>query len=223
MEVLNKALPLILTAIMSMNLSGCDNTGANGSQPAETSAAHVEKSENVIITDDNPKTNEQQYKELSSFDITDWHIEDITSNIIIDGNTFSLPYNIDDLPADFSVLNEDKNNDLPDRLKYKDDVIAIIRLNDNYIERIDFYGNAMLKYNISVGKITYDSSYNDVMSYYGLSNHKNSEELREHNMIIYLFPKGKVVISTDATYYTETDTFSEPIKGTIVYLECVDN
>ena len=40
MEILNKIMPLILTAIMSVNLCGCGNsTGANGSQPAETSAA----------------------------------------------------------------------------------------------------------------------------------------------------------------------------------------
>ncbi len=36
MEVLNKILPFILTAIMSINLSGCGNTVANGSQPAST-------------------------------------------------------------------------------------------------------------------------------------------------------------------------------------------
>ena len=56
MEILNKILPLILTAIMSVNLSGCGNsTDADGSQPAETSAAiaHIDESEtNYITTDD---------------------------------------------------------------------------------------------------------------------------------------------------------------------------
>ena len=114
MEILNKIMPLILTAIMSVNLSGCGNsTGANGSPPAETSAAHVEKSENVIIADDSPKTNEQQYKELSAFDITDWKLEDLTHNIIVDEYSLSFPCKINELPMAFTVIEADEKRDLP--------------------------------------------------------------------------------------------------------------
>ena len=48
MEVLNKIMPLILTAIMSVNLSGCGNTGADDSSIRSDAVTHSDIGENGV-------------------------------------------------------------------------------------------------------------------------------------------------------------------------------
>ncbi len=219
MEISNKIMPLILTAIMSINLSGCGNsTGANDSQPAETSATHVEKTENVIITDDTPKTNEQQYKELSAFDITDWKLEDLTHNIIVDEYSLSFPCKINELPMAFTVIEADEKRDLPARINYNEEILATITISNDYITGLNFYGNSMLDHNICVGKIKYDTTVDEIIEYYGESNYKDKDEWMEHGLMGYAFPDGRIAIDLKALYTSENGSFKSEFIGTSVGL-----
>ncbi len=114
MEVLNKILPLILAAIMSVNLSGCGNsTGANGSQPAETNAA-------TIVTDENGN------KVATAADF---------SKVTICGTEFTMPCKASDFTGDFSVDNKsEKWNSYS--ICYKDSPVAILGYDED-IEKVN--------------------------------------------------------------------------------------
>ncbi|MBQ3918865.1 MAG: hypothetical protein II695_04255, partial [Oscillospiraceae bacterium] len=100
MEVLNKILPLILTAIMSVNLSGCGNsTGANGSQTAETDVSiNTVSTESVSkATDTHEGYRIATYDEIVKFDIQDHSYDEFKSSLYIDGILLSVPCKISDL------------------------------------------------------------------------------------------------------------------------------
>ncbi len=112
MEVLNKILPLILTAIMSMNLSGCGNsTEANGSQPAETSMAV------------------QSVDEERPFELT--------NSIIIDGHDYSLPTNLETL-SESVIVNKDAKEGTHMSYKYKGNIIGDAFIADGEVVSLTF-------------------------------------------------------------------------------------
>ncbi|MCR5806917.1 MAG: hypothetical protein K6G68_07780 [Oscillospiraceae bacterium] len=77
MEVLNKILPLILTAIMSMNLSGCGNsTGANDASIRSDVITQPDMGENEVCLPDG------------------YTMEDLLNGIKINGKSLSYPTTI---------------------------------------------------------------------------------------------------------------------------------
>ena len=99
MEVLNKIIPLILAAIMSVNLSGCGNsTGANGSQPAETSSTQGSKS-----TDLHAEQAPLEYPKPQPIPESGWTYETLSNLFWVNGNYISLPCSFNDLGDGFDI------------------------------------------------------------------------------------------------------------------------
>ena len=142
MEVLNKIMPLILTAIMSMNLSGCGNsTSADGSQPAETNAAV------------------QSVDEERPFELT--------NSIIIDGHEYSLPTDLESFDKYFIINNEAKS---ASNVAYKNasNKIGTLLLDNQKVVSIDidFYeAKEMPPIYISNLELSRKLKYNDFIKY----------------------------------------------------------
>ncbi len=81
MEVLNKIMPLILTAIMSVNLSGCGNTGADDTSIRSDAVTHSDIGENGVCLPDG------------------YTMEDLLNGFKINGKSLSYPITIDGLLA----------------------------------------------------------------------------------------------------------------------------
>jgi hypothetical protein len=81
MEVLNKIMPLILTAIMSMNLSGCGNTGADDASIRSDAVTHSDIGENGVCLPDG------------------YTMEDLLNGFKINGKSLSYPITIDGILA----------------------------------------------------------------------------------------------------------------------------
>ncbi len=123
MEVLNKIIPLILTAIMSVNLSGCGNgTGANGSQPAETSSSTAGTLVTEVADDYDPTKDEN----LKAPDRNDF------AKITICGREFDMPCEIEDFDGDFSY--KGSTNKRP--IMFKNEFIGVYTYND--VEESDY-------------------------------------------------------------------------------------
>ena len=92
MEVLNKVLPLILTAIMSMNLSGCRSANDTTDNADATASTTTEAAAETDTTDD-PFAD--VYYPLPD-NIT---MDDLLNGIQINGKTLSLPTSLADIMA----------------------------------------------------------------------------------------------------------------------------
>ena len=113
MEVLNKIMPLILTAIMSVNLSGCGNSsGANGSQPAETSAVTAQ-----YVDEERPF--------------------ELTNSIIIDGHEYSLPTDLEAL-SESVIVNKDAKEGTHISYKYEGNIIGDAFIADGKVVSLTF-------------------------------------------------------------------------------------
>ncbi len=156
MEILNKIMPLILTAIMSVNLSGCGNTGTNGSQPAETSSA-------TIVTDENGN----KFATAADF-----------SKVTICGTEFTMPCKASDFTGDFSVSDKPTNeNDTWYAIYYKDVPVGSIcyktesKINfETSIPSIILLWTETETISYSVDGIDLPTTYDEVIKHFGTPN-----------------------------------------------------
>ena len=171
MEALNKVLPLMFAAIVSMNLSGCgDSTGANSGQPSETGSEMVgieQKSTGTVDTvsesdtiqsDDYDPTTDKRLKEPS------W---DDFSKITICGQEFDMPLNVDDFTGEFQIK-EGKEGEYA--ILYQDSIIVIFE----YLTDSDEISKAEYTYLYSISGSDFAS--NEVFS---INNYKSSLGLSE--------------------------------------------
>ena len=175
MEVLNKILPLILIAIMSMNLSGCGNTGADGSQPAETSSA-------TIVTDENGN------KVATAADF---------SKVTICGTEFTMPCKASDFTGDFSVSDKPTyENDTWYTIYYKDVPVGYIYykperqydLETSFPPAINLWSNDNTV-SYSINEVILPTSYNELINHFG----KPNRELKSENSVSLFYNVNSVI------------------------------
>ena len=189
MEVLNKILPLILTAIMSVNLSGCGNTNS-----FDQSAKAIEVTARSEINIDKSS---HKYDEVVKFDITSWELSDIASNIEFDNFSFSLPTSIQELENHFLISDTS-------RLYYESEWIGEVNIKDETVIGIILFSDTVYNYNVKVGNIQYDTPYDTIIQKYGEQN--SAEKYQHDGMLVYTFRNGSFIINTNDTAYKQDST-----------------
>ncbi len=184
---LKQALMLVVILLISLSLSGCENF-------VETDASAETKSTKQTISETTAPDNQDETIFVTDFEITDWTMEDLISDIKIYGKQISLPCNVSDLGKDYSLSDVycyiQSSNQTGSELYYK----------NKYVAAVYFYGNNEDLINKNIVKlylggfnrelpdfeimgITSNSTLEDVKKILGDSNIINAHE----NQLRYMF------------------------------------
>ena len=184
---LKQALMLVVILLISLSLSGCENF-------VETDVSAETKSTKQTISETTAPDNQDETIFVTDFDITDWTMEDLISDIKIYGKQISLPCNVSDLGKDYSLSDVycyiQSSNQTGSELYYK----------NKYVAAVYFYGNNEDLINKNIVKlylggfnrelpdfeimgITSNSTLEDVKKILGDSNIINAHE----NQLRYMF------------------------------------
>ena len=198
MEVLNKILPLILTAIMSINLSGCRSLN-DTDVTDQTNAAVTELSVSEVSTETTTKSADihegyriATYDEIVEFDIQDHSYDDYKSSLYIDGVLLSIPCKISDLDEHFKfddgVLGPGLVYDNGKKAQY----FADVTIENDRISFVHIYEFAFSDYTISINEIEIDPTkeLSEIESLFGKENLR--DEYKKKNYITYIFRDGVV-------------------------------
>ena len=125
---LKQALMLVVILLISLSLSGCENF-------VETDVSAETKSTKQTISETTAPDNQDETIFVTDFEITDWTMEDLISDIKIYGKQISLPCNVSDLGKDYSLSDVycyiQSSNQTGSELYYK----------NKYVAAVYFYGN----------------------------------------------------------------------------------
>ncbi|MCI9410066.1 MAG: hypothetical protein HFJ89_09670 [Oscillospiraceae bacterium] len=184
---LKQALMLVVILLISLSLSGCENF-------VETDVSAETKSTKQTISETTAPDNQDETIFVTDFEITDWTMEDLISDIKIYGKQISLPCNVSDLGKDYSLSDVycyiQSSNQTGSELYYK----------NKYVAAVYFYGNNEDLINKNIVKlylggfnrelpdfeimgITSNSTLEDVKKILGDSNIINAHE----NQLRYMF------------------------------------
>ena len=119
---------LVVILLISLSLSGCENF-------VETDVSAETKSTKQTISETTAPDNQDETIFVTDFEITDWTMEDLISDIKIYGKQISLPCNVSDLGKDYSLSDVycyiQSSNQTGSELYYK----------NKYVAAVYFYGN----------------------------------------------------------------------------------
>lgn len=193
---LRQALMLVGVLIITLALSGCEKF-VETDVSAETK---LQTSQNVIET--TAPTNQEETQFITEFEITDWNIEKLVTDMEIERHKFSLPCSVSQLNKSFNINNirySEKYDHTVADLYYKNKYISQITVNKNVGENdyknkniIAFFiggANSIPQFNIM--GITNDSTRDDIVNILGNSNIKNNETNRPYR---YFFNENEHVI-----------------------------
>ena len=184
---LKQALILVGILLITLAFSGCEKL-------VETDVSAETKSTIQTVSETTVPVNQEETQFVTEFEITDWTMEDLISDIKIYGKQISLPCNVSDLGKDYSLSDVycyiQSSNQTGSELYYK----------NKYVAAVYFYGNNEDLINKNIVKlylggfnrelpdfeimgITSNSTLEDVKKILGDSNIINAHE----NQLRYMF------------------------------------
>lgn len=173
----NRILSIFAAIAVTLSLSACQNSNTE-----QTAPQTIQLSEETTST-------EIQY-------VTDWSIDELVQNIELNGKTYSMPFTLDDLGAEYSL---GEKVSLPDdrygyNLNYNGEYFALIVINDELevskspITILTIVDNT----NYRCGELYYGNSKTAVQDVYGKPSYENSLK----NINSYSFKNGSGVTIT---------------------------
>ena len=193
----NKILSMLAILAVAVNMVGC---------APPNSAAPVEATEQIVVettaeaAETSSPTSSENTQLITEFEITDWTMEELVSDMVVDNHTFSLPCSLNEINTDYkidTVYFEDIQKTSGTILN-NDKEIAIIGFNGNVA---DDAGDAEIKYLFLGGSyelpafnimgITEKSSYSDVINILG---NPNMRVEYSNEVLQYGFTKDKYIL-----------------------------
>ncbi len=186
---------LVGILIVSLSLSGCKNF-VETDVSAETTSISSTVSETAVVT------NNEETQFVTEFEITDWTMGDLVTDMEIEGQKFSLPCSASQLNKDYKVNYTGyslKYDHTVADLYYKKEYISQITVDKN-VSDLDFcdkniiaffMGGAYPMPQFNVMGITNDSTPDDVLKILGNSNVQNNKVDQPYR---YYFNKNEYII-----------------------------
>ena len=176
---LKQALMLVGILIITLAFSGCEKL-------VETDVGAETKSTIQTVSETTVPVNQEETQFVTEFEITDWTMEELVTDMEIEGQKFSLPCSIAQLNKSFNVNNirySEKYDHTVADLYYKNEYISQVTVNKNINDRnyknknimAFFIGGANSIPQFNIMGITNDSTQDDIVNILGNSNIKNNE------------------------------------------------
>jgi len=217
---MKKHLAIILALCLAFSMTACVTGKTNVSENDTTSQAITVATEESTVTSTDETTANKPVPAETTYEITDWSIDDVAKNITLNGKKISLPCTIKDLGDGYSYA-EKKETDLlygkipvcTTRLLYNGKECASVgfsyKENEPYENGVIYFLGGLFgkNKNLTIDEITIGKSKEEIEKKYGKENFKS--EINYDHTSIYIFNdknnRKEILVNYDENLMVENE------------------